>query len=215
MLAIVLMAPQALLNPFGPPRWNARRRLANRIERAALKESLNAQQGLLEYERERLKLSALSVWTDWYTSPFALSEVSRTARRPPIWPRRQGPPAAAGPSSYQGPRHRRAVLRLQRLLCQPQCTAGMDRGRPAGATELRGQRGRACRRPSDGHVGQRWHGRAAVTACSRFPLPAAGAASEVYHTFLATLVVCDVMCPWSERSIVFICLLSFTLVPDR
>ena len=86
MLAIVLMAPQALLNPFGPPRWNARRRLANRIERAALKESLNAQQGLLEYERERLKLSALSVWTDWYTSPFALSEVSRTARRPPIWP---------------------------------------------------------------------------------------------------------------------------------
>ena len=190
MLAIVLLATHAF-NPFAPPRWNARRRLANRMERTALKETLNAQHGLLEYERERLKLSALIVWHDWYTSwswysPFALSEVSRTARQPPIWPvlthvracvlaelprprlsakRRQSPSATAGPSSYQGPHHRRAVLRLQRLLCQPQCTAGMDRGRPAGATELRGQRGRARGRPCYGHVGQRWHGRVAVTAC--------------------------------------------------
>lgn len=90
MLAIALLATHAF-NPFAPPRWNARRRLANRMERTVLKETLNAQQGLIEYERERLKLSALNVWHDWYTpwswySPFALSEVSRTARQPPIWP---------------------------------------------------------------------------------------------------------------------------------
>ena len=78
----LLLATQAF-SPFSPPHWKAKRRLANRIERAAFTQGLNAQQRLLEYERERLKLAALNAWHDWYTSPFALSQASRPHAQPP------------------------------------------------------------------------------------------------------------------------------------
>merc|ERR1711957_102897 len=78
LLSMFFIVATQAFSPFSPPHWKAKRRLANRIERAAFTQGLNAQQRLLEYERERLKLAALNAWHDWYTSPFALSQSFRT-----------------------------------------------------------------------------------------------------------------------------------------
>ena len=74
----MLFLATLLSTSFTPPQWQARRRLANRQERAVFNEALNLQQSLIQYERRRFSLTLASELEKWTTggSPFALSQAS-------------------------------------------------------------------------------------------------------------------------------------------